>query len=116
MPENDAIVLLLSGPKAHRNQAAAACRQAGLPVHDGDPQHSWGHHDTPEGDEDPTVGWLTVHAAHPDQVPAGASGLGWGLRAHWQVPPPAEQLEVVPAGTLDRLDRIEQLLKEGGRL
>lgn len=114
MPENSEYHLLLSGPKAHRTQVIATCRQAGLRLVDGDPRHSWDHPDTTDGEDDPTVGWVTFLGDHPDRVPDERTLLGWVLRSHWLTPPAAPEFETVPAGTLERLDRLEQAMADRG--
>lgn len=117
-------IILLSGPLSTHRQTEDAVRSAGLGVIPHDPRrHNYGYSATDDGSEDPTVGFVPVRAAHPDDLaalfgtaerPGPLAAYGWTQRGHWPEPPPAPQIEMVPAGTLERLDRVEKALAAKG--
>lgn len=121
---DDSYILLLSGPLATHRQATEAVRNAGLGVIPHDPRrHTYGYTSTPDGDDDPTVGFIPVRALHPDALaplagtddrPGPLAALGWWQRGHWPEPAAQPAVEVVPAGTIERLERIEKALAEKG--
>lgn len=103
---SDTYTVVLSGPLAQRSPVLRALQVAGITA---DPADETAHgHDI----SDPTVGWVTCRADHPDRAVEVVTPLGWGLRSHFPTPPVPEAADDM--GT--RLARLEAAMAEKGIL
>src|SRR5690242_4339672 len=93
MAISDQAAIVLSGPLSRRAQVLKSLTGNGFAKADED--NPMGLPSTAEGDDDPSIGFVSVHGDDVDRALELVQGTGWVLRAHWQAvmrtsPPLAE--------------------------